>query len=667
MPDLLKVDLVAGRADVAIGKVEKYTATLKQSNAELKTLAGPNLGAGFDQQIAKIQHQAATLGLTLRKLGETSVNSRGIDGLGKAALRADADLRRAQERLREIDRQAAITRDPVLFTKLRAEAQKTALEFDRLQQKINRVAAGRAARPGARPGFGAGARGLVDSAAGLGVPFANEASIGIGAIEAAKGIGLSTAGLATFGAVAAAGYGIIKITEKIRDEAKKRLAVEESIAIAANKQILSGQENLKLAAAQSKEADYRRERNADIASRDEASLQRLIALSETLKRLDPSKDNVDKQQQTIDDAQSRSRQLIVNGKSAADAAFASRAENFKRQQEQEREFERKRIEAIRQGREKVFEFGKDVTALFTTLSAAKGDANPFVRVFTDAEAAIQQTRIATAALSKDLQTAAADMVAASNANNLFSARLDARLAANDLRGDARAFRDAGAADRPSVFDTARADLKAREAIEKFQRETASGLFRNSKNLEAFSAGASNKTKLDLFNFQRGIDESEGLFRNPKFDDERRRELSRPEDEVFKRTPTDRLDKQLAVIRGLAPENEFQRAEADRKIIALTQGLNPADLTDAQRNAAAAARENEAARLDGSEKAARGERVEAARVQLSIDKNIADLLKIAQSEGLTGVIRIINEAEDSAKESLSKRKRATAADAKDFMD
>lgn len=660
MADKLQVDLVAGNAVPATAAVEKFTAALVKSDTTAKSLeGGKNFAAGFDKQIATIERQALNLGFTLRKIAEVSVNPKGVDGLGKAAQRADADLRIAYARLRQIEQQAATTADPVLFKKLRLEAEKTGLDLDALQNKINRVAAGRQAAAARRgPGSNIDGRGLLNSAAGLGIPGAFEASAGL---DAAAAIGISTAGLAVFGAIAAAGVGLVKLSEHLRDEAKKRLGYEEAIAIAVNKQILAGKEVLTNFAKAREEAQFQRDFQRDLVRLTAEELEHRRALQEFFLKANPTGENADRQKGVISKIDAQLDRLKQQKQAQVDNAFNQRNENFKRAQREQAEFERKRLESINAGRAKIDELGKSTDEFFARLFVLKGANNPFVAVFTEAADAIEQTRLATALLSKDLQKQAADMVAAQNANALFSARLDTALKSNDLRQDARAFRNAG-----SVFDTARADLLARTAIEKFQRETAAGLFRNPDRLAIFGPGASNKTQLDLFNFRRQQDEAGGIFRNPIFDEERRRQLSAA-DPSSELTAQDRLDKQLAIIRGLKPENEFQRAEADRKIIALTQGLNPADLSDAQRNAAAAARENEAARLDNAETAAKAERADNAAIQKSIDKNIADLLKIAKSEGLTGVIRIINEAEDSAKESLGKRKRADALDARDLMD
>lgn len=661
MADKLQVDLVAGNAVPATKAVNDFTSALVKSDATAKKLDGGAVFAkNFDKEIAAVERRSLNLAFTLKKIGETTIGTKGVDGLGRAAQRAEADLRSAYARLRQIEVEMSKTNDPVVLKKLQIETKKANLDLDRLQNKIDRVAAGRQAAAARRPaGSSFDAGGLAGKAAAAGVPFAGEAVTGF---DAAAALGIGTASLAVFGALAIAGVAIVKYSESIRAEAERRLKAEEAIQGAINRQIIASKEALKAFRENDAEVNRQRELSKSLAANNDAeALKRRAEFLRELRDKNPTGPNAKRFDDEAAQNEARANAVLNQRQADAERAFDQRNENFKKAQEQAREFEKRRLESINQGRARIEELGKSTDDLFKNLFAKRGATNPFVSVFTEAEAAIESTRIATANLSKELQRQALDMVAANNANVLFAARLDARLQSVDLRGDAQKFRS-----QNSVFDTAKADLIVRQAMEKFQRETAAGLFRNPDNLAAFQGFGSNKQQLDLFNFRRQQDESSGIFRNPIFDEERRRELARREPGADL-SVSERLDRQLKVIASLKPENDVQRAEADRKIIALTNGLNPADLTDAQRNAAAAARENEASRLDNAETAARSERAEAANVQKSIDKNIAELLDIAKKEGLTGVIRIINEAEDDARASLGKRKRAGELDARDLMD
>lgn len=648
MADKLSVTLETPGAEKAIGSINEFRSAAVNADATINKLGSTTdkiLNDKFSKSLSNIQRQAHDVSFQLSRISDATIGTKGLDGLGRAAQRSHADIQRTLNRLREIEKEMSVSRDPVVLNKLQAEAIEAGAALDRLQNKIDRVAAGRQAAQQKRTAADVQGRagGLLGSAAAAGVPFASEASIGL---DAAAAAGISAGALALAAGLAAAGVALVQISKNLRAEAERRLKAEEAIAIAANKELIARRDALK----EFREADALRERdrinderraNATVADRD--ALKQRIDLLKQLRDLDPTGPKAGEFDDRIRSAESRLNDLNKQSVANADAAFNARNEAFKKSQEQAREAERKRIQSINEGRQKIEQLAQTTDALFAEIFRRQGADNPFVAVFTDAEKAISDTRKATAGLSADLQKVALDLVSAQNANALFSARLESRIAAVNLRSDAANFRGANST---KVAD----DLAAR-ALAKFKAELADGLIRNPANLAAFRSGTSNGTGLQLFNFQRQLEESGGLFRNPAFDEQTRRRLS---EDPANQTVAERLDRQLAAIRSLRPENDAQRAEVDRRIIALTQGLRPEDLTEAQRNAAATARENEAARAENAEAAARKERADAMEIQKRIDKNIADLLKLAQKDGLTGVIRIINEAEDRANVELGKR-------------
>lgn len=648
MADKLSVTLEAPGADKAISDVQRFRREIVASDAQLNALAtsGANvMRRDFSDAIATVQRQALGLSGQLRRIGDVTIGVRGLDGIGRAAGRAQEQARGIYARLREIERQAAVTRDPVLLRRLQGEASRASFELDKLQRKIDRVGAGRAAR---LPSAAGGPSGISGSAIGqvgslLGIAGASEFGTLLG------GTALSTGFLAVAAPIAAVGALIVNYSKEAREEAERRLKAELAVVEAVNRALIAQKEQLK----DFREADALRQRQRqfeasfnDISDRD--SLRRQAATLTQLRDLNPTGERAQQYDRDIQAIESRIASLDDRAKASADEAFNQRNENFKKSQEQARELDRKRLQSVNEGRQRVNEFGKTIDDLFANLLAKQGETNPFVRVFTEAEQSIKSVRIATSALSADLQKQAADMVAAANANALFGARLDSRLAAVNLRADAAAFRESGS--------TKAGDEIGNRALARFKRELSEGVFRNLDNLTVFWSGSdvSAKTALEIFDFQRRQERRGGLFRNPDFDAEQRAAIAaRPENQ----TAGDRLDKQLAALRSLRPENEQQRGEIDRRIIALTQGLNPNDLTDAQRNAAAQARENEAVRQENAERDAKIERQQAAELQKSIDANIAELLRIAQKDGLTGVIRIINEAEDKATVSVGQRPTA----------
>lgn len=318
-----------------------------------------------------------------------------------------------------------------------------------------------------------------------------------------------------------------------------------------------------------------------------------------------------------------------------------------------RDFETAILNQVNAGRSRVEQFGKETDALFANLFQKTGAANPFVAVFSEADELINRVRISTAALTKDLQDQAAAMATTINANALFSARVDNTVNAAGLRFDASQFR------KNQEKQTNDAAVRA---FQRFQRDMAGGTFRNPDALRIFEASATGQTRVDLFDRRNALDRSLNFFRNPDIVAAERERLVR---DTLAQSPNGRLDAQLKALQKLTPENDAQRDRINAAIIALTQGADPSTLTEAQRNAAATAREQEAARLEAAERDAKENRTRNLELQTNIDKNIGELLKIAKSDGLTGVIRIINDAEDKAVVKLGKR--PTTRDAKKLND
>jgi hypothetical protein len=339
---------------------------------------------------------------------------------------------------------------------------------------------------------------------------------------------------------------------------------------------------------------------------------------------------------------------------------------------------------INEGRRHVEEFGKSTDELFARLFAKKGSSNPFVAVYTEAQNAIEQTRLSTAGLTADLVAQADQLVRNNNANALFSARLDNALQVSDLRAAAADFRKQ-LVPTADDFDNAFKKFSDKAANERTQFAKVTGEGGGFAGFTQFRANpflsfdrdsslggtVSRDIRDTLFTAFDRLGSGGTIRRERSFaeltDNEKRavvRQFSQVSPDQL--SAQQRLDRQLSIIQASSPANDQQRAEADRKIIALTQGLNPADLTESQRNDAAAAREREAQRLTNAEADAAKQRADALTVQKSIDANIKALLDTAKSDGLQGVIRIINEATDKASDSLGKRRRANDLDAKDLM-
>lgn len=253
-------------------------------------------------------------------------------------------------------------------------------------------------------------------------------------------------------------------------------------------------------------------------------------------------------------------------------------------------------ELVTAGKARVVELERTINNLVSGVAQTRGSDNPFVKLFSDGEAAIENMRRSTRGLSKELADVIENQIKANNRKALLSARFDNALGATDLRADADRFRSAN--------DN---DMRRRIAAAE-----ASGYFRN----------------------------TDGLFRPEK-------------------TARERLDDQLATIDRVRRSANFGDAEtaralADRKIIALTASLDPATLSKSQREEAAAAREREAKRLTDNEANAEKDRKETLELQKKISDSLADLAKKADKEGIEGIIRIVDETGGKVETRLGKR-------------
>jgi hypothetical protein len=287
--------------------------------------------------------------------------------------------------------------------------------------------------------------------------------------------------------------------------------------------------------------------------------------------------------------------------------------------------------SVKEATDKVVDLQKKTRELFGELAASD---NPFVKVFSDADKQLEKVRLTTAALSADMKKVFEDMAAGNAADALFSARLDSGLKAEQFRDTARRFREGG--EKPYIDPEI---LKKPGGLDRFARQKFGDLAQF-----AYSGGTG------LFGQNGQV--STGMF------DSLRSAIAR--DAVRAQAGGDldtqsRLDRQLTAIRNAGtPANDRQAAEADRRILALAENVDPAKLTQSQKSQVAAAAERMAIRTENSESDARKQRADANKIAGDMQKDINELLKIAKKDGLTGVIRIINEAEDKAKVSLGLR-------------
>lgn len=573
--------------------------------------------------ITSVQKKALDLDFTLRKVSEVSVGRAGFDGLGKAADRAQQEVRGIYADLQRIERQMSVTRDFGMLKKLEADALKAGERLDQLNTKVQRVAAGRAAaaeRSALAGTLTAGrAQGALNFGAIAGVPGAGEASAALGALEG-LGVAASAAFLAVAGSVAVAGYAAVKWSESVREEAKKQLDREEALQGAINKRILAGQAIV----ANYKEQTAALERQSAlqdfIAKASVSSITARLALTEKLLEL------------TKDPRYAAEGLELQKGKSAARANetqrlnedFNARNELFKQQQKQEREAEQRRLEGVQKGLELAKKTGDAWKEAFAGIAEREGAHNPFVKIYSDGETALKTFREQTKGLSQDLREQGEVALRNQQALSLFSARVDSAMTAASLRDEARRLRE---------------DPNAAE-----KRATA----------------------LAKFDARRKAEEASGLYRNPLYQDIDRALIAQSED---RESAADRFDRQARKLRSFGGVSDEEKALIDSRLIGLSKGVDPKDLRDDQREQVAKALERQAERTERREIDAMQLRQKTYEVQKDLAGYLKRYFDTAQKEGIKGVdtlIRIQNES-DAQVEAREAVRRPTPEDTRRTYD
>lgn len=249
-------------------------------------------------------------------------------------------------------------------------------------------------------------------------------------------------------AIGAAGAAVVyHITSDIREEAERRLKVEERITAVFNeqnkirKEALDQYENSLEKQKQQFELNDRNRLNEQLSNK---LLEDRLVLLDKMVRFNPSGENSERFQKEILEINQllKQRSEPPTGPSVFDQSFAIR---IKAQEE-----EAKRAAAsVEAGKKLVEDYGKSVAELTQRLSAQRGQNNPFVAVFSAAEDAIKRTQEATRGLTKDLQQTLLTQQQALNDRALFAQRIGSGLEAIGLHEDAESFR--GDRDRLAKF------------------------------------------------------------------------------------------------------------------------------------------------------------------------------------------------------------------------
>lgn len=360
MPDNLSVELQIneGNAEVVVGrakqKLEDFVQYAEKAQPQIK-FSIPNQNY---IDLDKLEKRAEETRKKFQQITSARLDVGNINGLTREIVTASERSRQLQTDIANIRKELLNPNRKSSVAFLTEELKAAEKEADQLNRKLSTVnttsaasASGKASgltrgRRGSNTEFTRAALEVVDDfvPAGFNRPF-NAVSKEMLAIST-----LSTATLATFGAIAAVGYGIVKITQNIREEAERRLKVEEGIAIAANKQILSQQEALRNLKKLREEAAEDRIFNRELPTAELDELKNRKATLEKLLTLTPAtingkaNDTFERTRQQLLAIDAQIEQIPLNLQKRASDAFNQRWESWKKSQENAIEFVKKQFQ-----------------------------------------------------------------------------------------------------------------------------------------------------------------------------------------------------------------------------------------------------------------------------------------------------------------------------------
>jgi hypothetical protein len=643
MNDTLSVDLV-----IEDSAVDRTKAKLNALPAAVSPAAKAT-GDVFSKALSTAEIKALDLHANLRRLSEQTIGTRGVDGLGLAAQRTAAHVRDVYTRLREIEAETGKTSNPLMLRGLETEAQRLNTELDQVLNKVQRVSAGRAAAADRQAATGGGGFGKYAGLAGAASSFLPpELAAGANVAEAASAAGIVTTGsLAVFGALAAAGAIVVHISQDIRTEAERRLAVEERVQGAINKQIIAQKESLAESQKLSKEAAdrYNLDKRLDAyKTYSDDAVKNRIELLKKLQSLSTNPGQYDPEILGLENI----RRRRPDEKAAADAkSFEDRNESAKRSQE---DFNK----SVEKGVEKVRDLSKSWTSAFDSLYQRANADNPFALFLQKSATESDKLKESLRGLPPELQKLAFAMKAVADGKDLFKLRIDSAVDAAGLRDDAEAFRNPGLPGRTPEQQKSRVEQKFFSAIQ------PGGYFGyNAVNPNAFT---------DEQKRQIAANTAYGeIMSDPRFAafPLSQKGVARAAYKSYFDKDNDsgesfgegRLAAQIAALEKFHPKTAGEQSEFDRKIIALTQGVDPLKLDDHTRTLAADARLHEASRQEQAEKDAEKNRKEDNDIRKKLADAVNKLADVANKEGVAGVDKKL---EVTLKDETGGRATATTA-------
>ncbi len=444
-------------------------------------------------------------------------------------------------------------------------------------------------------------------------------------------IGLSLGSLGIFAGVAAAGYAVVKVTENIRTEAERRLKAEIAIVGAMNKQILLGQELDAKFKSQLNNDDKDRRFSDFLEGASLSDVESRLANLKKLRDLGSTLDFDSKKGDWVQSSESRRTEseirrledqkaaLIKQRGGSADKSFSESWDAMLRSQEAAKKAQEEFNRSVEDGKKRVEELGKKWNEGFVNSFTKFHDDNPFIKFMSDSARAASSLNDQLKGLPPQIAAVAKEMQRAASLRDAFSLRLDNALGAANLRSEAEKFRN--------PYDPGKDSSLYRSLMER-QYGRPVGTDKDGKPV--YDTAGRNTEAGDAY-------------------------VKRSFEALRQKTPQEQTNKSLSEQYDLIYDKRrpgFDQAIADRKWIAATQGVNPAELSSSLRNSAADARLNEAARKESLETEAQTAQVALYEMLKQISTQEGLLVKVAETGGRAAVDKLTVEVKDSTGNGLS---------------
>ena len=642
MPDTLAVELIIEDQKATV-KLDNFGQKIRLVSDDINKIGGDTKFAGkISTDFEALSKRVDDTRRQFQEISKVRIENGQFGALTKEILVAQTRSRQLASDIINIRRELANPNRTSSISFLTSELKAAEREADSLARKLNTLPNAAAASPTAAVtgggGHGGGTRPLPQLRGygalirGVGSPVGE---LEINAISQIAGLaGITTAMFATFTGIAAAGYGIVKVTQSIREEAEKRLHVEEKIQGAINNQIIAQKDALANFQKLRDDAQFNRDfsKYIETASVDELKSRR----GNAQKSLDlaPTAADADKYKKIILDIDAQLDALEKRRQKLQNDSFNQRFTDFQKSQEQgikyetaraekQKAFDQKKLADALATKSKIEQLEKGYLSAFDSVNRLANSSNPFVAIFTDGDKALRDLQSNLAGLPPELQKIAMKIQQQFNLKKLLESDVSNQLSVFDLRNGADNFRN--------PFDAGKQKKDQNEFITRFLRDNPNYLFSQNKNalddetkakiLKQFGSSALNESPADRLN--KTLDEKFSLLYKPR-------------------------------------QSATEKAFADKQFISLTQGVNPLDLNKNLREQAALAREREAIR----EERYRQDAILLYREQRDYQKQIAENTKrqsaLAAKDGLKSFeLTLKNESEQSARLEKSPTRADTA--------